>query len=284
MALIKCSECNHDVSTAAKACPNCGAKVKALTSKIIKVMAGLLVLFIAFNFIAIKLVTAPDKTSDNQASAQAPSCENDYKLCKTNEDLINNFDHMGRMIDAKVACKQSINNHVKYGSPDWAFHEFGSFKRGDDFPKTGIILLVDSSVKIQNMFGAKVNSTVLCEYNLNTKKVLTIVINNDDPIIISERPVPPASSEELRQPLLAPDPNKEAQPQDPVIQSFMEQEEELNDKCRGGSGDSPDTMVACEHRDRVLGQLASRGWCWGPFAAIGAEKHWIKCQDDPDQH
>ena len=26
MALIKCSECGHDVSTAAAACPNCGAK------------------------------------------------------------------------------------------------------------------------------------------------------------------------------------------------------------------------------------------------------------------
>jgi DNA-directed RNA polymerase subunit RPC12/RpoP len=45
MALIKCAECGNEVSTTAKACPKCGAKVvlpKKPTSTATKLMAGLL--------------------------------------------------------------------------------------------------------------------------------------------------------------------------------------------------------------------------------------------------
>ncbi len=34
MALIKCFECGHEISTEAKSCPNCGARNKAYKSKI----------------------------------------------------------------------------------------------------------------------------------------------------------------------------------------------------------------------------------------------------------
>ena len=32
MALIKCTECGNEVSTKAKACPNCGAPVKSVSN------------------------------------------------------------------------------------------------------------------------------------------------------------------------------------------------------------------------------------------------------------
>lgn len=41
MALIKCSECGNDVSTEAKTCPKCGAKVKKPTSTTTMVVGGI---------------------------------------------------------------------------------------------------------------------------------------------------------------------------------------------------------------------------------------------------
>ena len=38
MALIKCTECGHEISTEAKTCPNCGARNKAYKSKIGKLI------------------------------------------------------------------------------------------------------------------------------------------------------------------------------------------------------------------------------------------------------
>lgn len=56
--------------------------------------------------------------------------------------------------------------------------------------------------------------------------------------------------------------------------------ESLNAQCRGGSGDSPKTMMACEKRDKLMSKVEKLGWCWGSANAnaSGAEKHWIKCK------
>lgn len=40
--------------------------------------------------------------------------------------------------------------------------------------------------------------------------------------------------------------------------------EKLNDKCRGGAGDSPATQSACDKRDSVYADLKSLGWCYEP--------------------
>lgn len=54
--------------------------------------------------------------------------------------------------------------------------------------------------------------------------------------------------------------------------------ESMNDQCRGGSGDSPDTERYCDRRDVIYKEIESRGWCWGPDNASGADKSWIECQ------
>ncbi|KAF1003692.1 MAG: hypothetical protein GAK36_00200 [Pseudomonas sp.] len=51
----------------------------------------------------------------------------------------------------------------------------------------------------------------------------------------------------------------------------------LNEACRGGSGDSPETQRYCDRRDEAYSEIESRGWCWGPDDAIGADKSWIAC-------
>lgn len=114
--------------------------------------------------------------TDNQSKNKVPlqnNCVNNYKACPDNEALINNYPHT----QAKVSCESAVEGHVKYGTPNWSWGSFGKFYQGDDYVKTGIIRIADDGVQIQNMYGAMVNSKVECEYDLESEKVLTIMIN-----------------------------------------------------------------------------------------------------------
>lgn len=62
---------------------------------------------------------------------------------------------------------------------------------------------------------------------------------------------------------------------------LLHQIDAVNDKCRGGSGDSKETWDACDKRDRLMAEAETAGFCWGPQDVSGAEKHWIRCSDDP---
>jgi hypothetical protein len=55
-------------------------------------------------------------------------------------------------------------------------------------------------------------------------------------------------------------------------------EETLNDKCRGGSGDDPQTWQACRERDALVKKLETEGWCWGHSGQIEADRQWELCQ------
>ncbi|MEQ1535555.1 MAG: hypothetical protein ABL923_06725 [Burkholderiaceae bacterium] len=62
------------------------------------------------------------------------------------------------------------------------------------------------------------------------------------------------------------------------IQALLKTIDDLNTKCRGGSGGSPSTQKACEARDELSKLAIESGWCWGPDDAIGADQRWVKCQ------
>ena len=61
------------------------------------------------------------------------------------------------------------------------------------------------------------------------------------------------------------------------VDKLIESVEKLNAKCRGGRGDSPSTMFACEARDKTIGELGELGWCYGPDSEIQANKRWLAC-------
>lgn len=61
------------------------------------------------------------------------------------------------------------------------------------------------------------------------------------------------------------------------VKALLRQGEELNGKCRGGSGDSPKTQIACDRRDAVYNEIEKAGVCWGRPGEIGSDKHWVLC-------
>ncbi len=57
----------------------------------------------------------------------------------------------------------------------------------------------------------------------------------------------------------------------------IDQAERLNDKCRGGSGDDPNTQKACDQRDTAYNKLAKDGWCYGKPGDAGYQRTWQRC-------
>jgi len=57
----------------------------------------------------------------------------------------------------------------------------------------------------------------------------------------------------------------------------IDQLERLNDKCRGGSGDDPNTQKACDQRDAVYSKLEKSGWCYGGPGDAGYQRSWKRC-------
>jgi hypothetical protein len=63
MALAPCIECSHEISSEAKACPNCGAKNKAYKSKVVRFWLVVAVLGL-FGFFAYEYLVYQDDVSN----------------------------------------------------------------------------------------------------------------------------------------------------------------------------------------------------------------------------
>lgn len=64
------------------------------------------------------------------------------------------------------------------------------------------------------------------------------------------------------------------------VEALLNEIDTVNGQCRGGSGDDPKTMDACNKREAKMQEAEQRGWCWGPQTAANTDKHWMRCSDD----
>lgn len=167
MALKPCRECGKEVSTEAKACPHCGAINPTLPAgATVSTKAGCLTVLIAIPIMWWGI--------SSLMNGDAPACSSDYTLCKDNADLVNNYQGIA---GATVACQDAVNSRARYGDPKWPFAPFGTFLKGDDYVKTGVVNLIDKDVQIPNVFGGVVKSTAFCSYDLTHKKVVAVYID-----------------------------------------------------------------------------------------------------------
>lgn len=58
---------------------------------------------------------------------------------------------------------------------------------------------------------------------------------------------------------------------------LISQWQDDNSSCRGGSGDSPDTIAACSRREAVGSKLQAVGWCHGREGEYGYQMDWHAC-------
>lgn len=69
----------------------------------------------------------------------------------------------------------------------------------------------------------------------------------------------------------------------PDIKALIAREEAENEGCRGGAGDSVETMRACNRRQALLKSLQDQGVCWGG-ADIEAEKKFVACRPGDNEY
>src|SRR5580704_6119878 len=141
MALIKCPECQREISERAAACPYCGhpiAATKADKAKGRQAASQFGCAFVILLLIGFVLVMA---NVGEKAKYTNPSCISDWRKCSDNADLVNHYNAIGI---AQGDCEREANNRARYGSPKWpSLDYFGSFYTGDRYPKTGIAVLVE---------------------------------------------------------------------------------------------------------------------------------------------
>ena len=64
------------------------------------------------------------------------------------------------------------------------------------------------------------------------------------------------------------------------IQKLILSEKELDNKCRGGSGNDPKTFEACDARDALAVKLNKLGWCYGKSNEAGYQMKWHQCESN----
>ncbi len=100
MALKKCKECGHEVSTKADACPNCGAKLKTERKPI--GCGGFIILVAAIGFVGSQFSDFTKSREIEKAAAQAQQVANQARSRASEEfeqkrtDIIKNIDELMR--------------------------------------------------------------------------------------------------------------------------------------------------------------------------------------------
>lgn len=112
--------------------------------------------------------------SGGDTSSSDNPCASDWRKCDNNGDLVNNYDGM---TDAKVQCEMTAENMAKYGEPEFPWIAFGTYLKGNHYIEDGKVVLIEDDAQFQNGFGAMVNSTVRCVYDLRTEQVVDMNIN-----------------------------------------------------------------------------------------------------------
>lgn len=100
-------------------------------------------------------------------------CKKDWKQCEDNAMLINEYSGMYKV---KAGCQVEANSRAKYGKPDWSWVPFGTYYKGKNYVDTGLVEVVDNTVKFQNGFGAMKKSRVSCVYDLKSNRVTALSI------------------------------------------------------------------------------------------------------------
>jgi hypothetical protein len=179
--MARCRECNSKVWHNAEYCRHCGVHYPAEGNPLLPARSGIgpitkiLSIMALFLIFVMSLLGASGDKHAATVQPTMPSCETDWTRCIDNADLANNYSSYG---SSEFDCKSEAEKRAQYGDPKfpWAF-PFATFHKGDDYPKTGIAILIEKDAQFQNGFGAMVHSEVTCTYDLRAKRVLSVDIS-----------------------------------------------------------------------------------------------------------
>ena len=149
MALIKCHECEKEISDEAKTCPHCGAKPKTGIGVGKALALMLFVLVVIFMVVGKNSSENTAKQEDARRAALTPAQ-------RTAEDRIRAAAR--KIPDARWACQQALMQSLH--DPDSAKLESASTWYAGD--QKGGTVLVQPTGRAKNAFGAYIQGTWDC--------------------------------------------------------------------------------------------------------------------------
>lgn len=145
MPLIKCHECGNEVSTEAKTCPKCGAKVRKNRTPIWKMLV-----FGFFGLAAVSAIIDSTKSPEQIVAEQKPlhpkyECQHAWE--RVHKDSLHDPDSL------------------EWDRANASLGTYGKKK----------IPVVTVPYRAKNAFGAQILNTAMCEYDQSTKKVIRVI-------------------------------------------------------------------------------------------------------------
>lgn len=125
----------------------------------------------------LSLAIAAGKNAKNVAATEdiyKAACKSDWKACADNSDYMNIH---GANWTSK--CRREAEKYA-IGEVDWGgiFRpNFGTFHTGNSIHESGTITVIDRVAKFQNSFGAMLNTTTICKYDLINDKIMDVNFN-----------------------------------------------------------------------------------------------------------
>jgi hypothetical protein len=174
MALRPCRECHVEISTDAKTCPHCGHRSPHATGGLRWFLILTTVLSVLITAGIISLAGISDNSGSGKPAKVETGCKVVWSKCVDNADLANNYSGWTRV---KADCKLEADKLARYGDPKWPWGSFESFYVGDNYAKKGIAYAIEREAQFQNGYGAWARVEVVCQYDLNAKKVTNVSIN-----------------------------------------------------------------------------------------------------------
>lgn len=114
MSLIKCKECNNEISSKAKTCPKCGAKNKR-PSGCLNIVGGL---FLGFIFVSVYFASNPINKNQNNNTVTTKN-NNEAKIYNENQQV--NIGYTSYFIRKSYYSNQLSDNQFSNDRPDGIF-------------------------------------------------------------------------------------------------------------------------------------------------------------------
>jgi len=122
--------------------------------------------------------SSPEEQSASQPAASAQTildatCRLNWRHCADNTQMVNTYSHWRKV---RSECRSVAAQLMRHGEPNFPWFAFRSFLQGDDYPRAGIVTVIEPRAQFRNGLGAVVNGRVMCRYDLRSSQVLDVQI------------------------------------------------------------------------------------------------------------
>lgn len=130
----------------------------------------------AMMLVGLDVIVASAFPSHAQAPSQDNTCQQDWRKCADNRQLVENYSRWNVIAGE---CQDAAYRFIApYGTPNrntrYDTARFFSFIVGDDYPKTGIAVATAPNFEYSDASGARRSAWLNCTYDMRKERVVDV--------------------------------------------------------------------------------------------------------------